>query len=299
MKVIEVTNLIKKFGSNYAVNGVSFNVNEGEIFGFLGRNGAGKTTTINMLTGICMPSGGHFSILGESNIDKIKKYMGVLPDVANYYYNISALEHLSYFAKVSKVKAKKDSLLHILEQVGLKGNEHKRVKEFSFGMKKKLGVAQAIIGDPNIIFLDEPTSGMDPESAIQIQDVIQTLCKQGKTIFLTSHNLNEVEKICARICIMEGGEISKCGTLYELRKNYQKPFLVKIKVDIIPTHLDNKLNNELINYCEKLTFTSGLIECYIKDEKCIPQIIFILSQNNINIYRVEDNQVSLQEIFLS
>ncbi|MED3762808.1 ATP-binding cassette domain-containing protein [Ureibacillus terrenus] len=154
MKIIEVNNLKKKFKDHYVVKGVTFDVTKGEIFGFLGKNGAGKTTTMNMLTGIILPSEGSFTIGGKTNqeIDQIKRIIGVMPDAANYYYDFTAIEHLIFFSKLKNLKMKKSDLLDILERVGLKGHEKKKVGSYSFGMKKSWELPRLFWGSRKSFF---------------------------------------------------------------------------------------------------------------------------------------------------
>lgn len=300
MNVIEVNNLTKKFNNNTVVKGVSFKIGKGEIIGFLGRNGAGKTTTINMLCGITLPSEGSFSILGYPNteIDSIKKHIGVLPDAANYYYDMNAMEHLAFFAELKKVKTKRDALITALDSVGLNNQYNKKIGGFSFGMKKKLGIAQALIGEPELIFLDEPTSGLDPESAIEIKELVQRLCKNGRTIFLTSHNLNEVETLCSKIYIMADGRISKYGTMQELKGKYQNAISLLVTTECISDELASKLRNDISDYCEGLMISEKRITCSINDYEYIPLIVFALSKNNIKVYKLEHKEASLEDIFL-
>ncbi|MCG7408526.1 ABC transporter ATP-binding protein [Paenibacillus sp. ACRRX] len=299
MNAIEVNNLKKKYNDNYVVKGVSFNVKAGEIFGFLGKNGAGKTTTINMLSGIIRPTEGAFCIMGQTHtrMDMIKSQIGVMPDAANYYYEMTALNHLVFFSELKNAKVKQDQLIHILERVGLSGHERKKVKGFSFGMKKKLGIAQALIGDPKLIFLDEPTSGLDPESVVEIQQLIQELNAQHKTIFLTSHNLHEVEKLCSRIVIMEQGLITKYGSMDELKKQYQQHIELFLKIGPVPAANVQSMRQELSQYCTDLMFEESELTCSVSNEEHIPRIVYTLAKRDIDIYKVVPKQVTLEDIF--
>lgn len=296
--VIQVYDLKKKFHGFYAVKGVSFEVNKGEIFGFLGKNGAGKSTTINMLTGITTPSEGRFTILGEShtNIDLIKKKIGVMPDAANYYHDLTALAHLKFFSELKSVQYNGDDFLQLIDRVGLLGHERKKVSGFSFGMKKKLGIAQALIGDPELIFLDEPTSGLDPESALEIQQLIRSLQQKGKTIFLTSHNLQEVERLCSRVSIMEKGVITKYGVIEELKNTQRGDIIVHIQIKAISTEMETRLKLEL-DFCTEVSIVGTNLRCVVPTTEKIPHIIFSLARNNIEVYQVLREQKTLEDVF--
>lgn len=298
MKVIEVNNLKKKFGDKYVVKGLSFEVYEGEIFGFIGRNGAGKSTTVNMLTGISYPSEGRIRILGQENIDLVKKDIGVMPDAANYYYDMTALEHLKFFAGVKNIKTSTIELMHILKAVGLAGNEKKKVKAFSFGMKKKLGVAQALIGNPKLLFLDEPTSGLDIQSSLEIQQLILKMAGKKKTIFMTSHNLAEVEKICSRIAIIEDGQINKFGSMEELQKKYTSEQLVSIEIGHISREKVDKIMAILSPYVIETHYKDERIYCRIEERSQTPKIICALCKEDFEIYEVIQEKATLEEIFL-
>ncbi|OAO78636.1 ABC transporter ATP-binding protein [Geobacillus stearothermophilus] len=299
MKIIEVYNLKKKFKDHYVVKGVTFDVKKGEVFGFLGKNGAGKTTTMNMLTGIILPTEGSFTIGGKTNqeIDQIKRIIGVMPDAANYYYDLTAIEHLIFFSKLKKLKMKNSDLLAILERVGLKGHEKKKVGSYSFGMKKKLGIAQAILGKPQVVFLDEPTSGLDPESAVEIQQLIQELSQDHMTIFLTSHNLIEVERICDRIAIMENGIISKIGSMEELRALHQRTIRLSIKIKKEDSFIAHSMKNNLVDYVSDIQVKDQYLYCYLYKEADIPKLIHYLSSQNIDIYEVKTEKATLEDIF--
>lgn len=299
MNALEVHGLKKKYKDKYVVKGVTFEVKRGELFGFLGKNGAGKSTTINMLTGIVHPTEGSFHILGENHarINEIKSKVGVMPDAANYYYDMTALGHLNYFSELKRMKSKRDDLVELLGIVGLRGHEESKVRGFSFGMKKKLGIAQALLGDPELIFLDEPTSGLDPESAVDIQQIIRNLHSQGKTIFLTSHNLHEVEMLCNRIAIMEHGIITKYGTLEDLRKEYQQHIELFCKISPLSSEQGEQIKKQLIDIAENLAVSEREITCTITDEEAIPDIVQTLVDNNVRLYKLDPKQVTLEDIF--
>jgi ABC-2 type transport system ATP-binding protein len=299
MNVIETKGLTKSYGSSSVVKGINLVVNKGEIFGFLGRNGAGKSTFINMLTGIIHPSSGEFTLLGERGAeDKVKQRIGVMPDYVTFYSSLTPVKHLRMFAALSGKPVTKAQCIEILEKVGLLAHAYKKTSKFSFGMKKKLGIAIAIIHDPELIFLDEPTSGLDAESVLVIQKLIKNLQQKGKTIFMTSHNLDEVEKICTRIAIMKDGKIIKIGTIEELRSFYRSTISVKVKHSEIPAKERENIHQWLRLNGTELDISDTHFILNVNDEKKIAEIIRALNQIKVDVLRVEVEEPSLEEIFL-
>lgn len=299
MNVIETRDIVKRFGKVDIVKGINLKVEEGEVFGFLGRNGAGKSTFINILTGILRPTSGSFSILGEkAPNEEVKKRIGVLPDYTAFYHHMNAIAHLKYFANISGKKVTTAECLRVLKWVGLGLDLNKRVSKFSFGMKKKLGLAQAIIHDPELLFLDEPTSGLDVESAIEIQQLIIKLKEMGKTIFLTSHNLYEVEKLCNRIGIMKDGKLQKLGTIAELKAYYRSKLIVTMKHSIFPQDQEHTVIQWLNNMSEEIQREGEKTIITLEKEEQIAQIVRAFNQYKIDIFRIEVDEPSLEEVFL-
>ncbi|MFS0765563.1 ABC transporter ATP-binding protein [Peribacillus sp. 1P06PB] len=300
MNAIETTQLKKSYGAVPIVKGIDLIVEKGEIFGFLGRNGAGKSTFINMLTGIIQPNYGTYSLLGvKGSNDQVKKRIGVMPDYSTLYGSLTAVEHLKFLSALSGNPAGKDKCMEVLQLVGLESHAHKKAAKFSFGMKKKLGIAQAIIHEPELIFLDEPTSGLDAESAIHIQKLIKDLQKKGVTIFMTSHNLYEVEKICTRIAIMKEGQIVNIGTMEELRKIYRSTITVKLKHSSVPKSEQVKLHQWLESVGTELEMKEPYMTINIDDEKKIADMIRAFNQCKVDVLRVKVKEPSLEEIFLA
>jgi ABC-2 type transport system ATP-binding protein len=299
MNIIETKGLTKSYGSLSVVKGVNLSIHKGEIFGFLGRNGAGKSTFINMLTGIIHPTSGEFSLLGEQvPNDIVKQRIGVMPDYVTFYSSLTPVKHLRMLAALSGKPVTKAQCIETLEKVGLLAHAYKKTSKFSFGMKKKLGIALAIIHDPELIFLDEPTSGLDAESVLVIQNLIKELQQMGKTIFMTSHNLDEVEKICTRIAIMKDGQIIKTGTIEQLRTFYRSTITVKVKHSDIPEKEKETIYQWLrINGTELKAADKHFI-INVDEEKKIAEIIRALNRIKVDVLRVEVEEPSLEEIFL-
>ena len=210
MSMIEVENLAKKFGDVTAVDSLSFHVDEGEIFGLLGPNGAGKTTTIRMLCCLISKTSGEAKIAGYEigkDIDslKIRKMIGLVPDNVGLYEELSAYENLDYYGKLYECTEleRKESIDYFLKMLGLWDERNQPAGNFSKGMKQKVAIARALIHNPKLLFLDEPTANLDPESSRVVRDFILNLKKEGKTIFLNTHNLEEAQRICDRIGILK------------------------------------------------------------------------------------------------
>lgn len=300
MNVIRTENLTKAFKGEEAVRAVSLEVEQGEIFGFLGRNGAGKSTFIHMLTDIMKPTSGEVYLFEENlGIDTNKDRIGVLPEYSAFYEEMTAVQHLAFFSRLSGSKAGRAKIDEVLDTVGLFEERKKRVYTYSFGMKKKLGVAQALIHDPELLILDEPTSGLDAEAVVQMQKLILRLHEEGRTIFMTSHNLDEVEKICTRIAIMKEGEISLQGSLSELQRKFKATFSVRMKTaqnleDVDKKRLRSSFEEaKLPHYWEK-----QYLFVEVRSEEDIPALLKKIIMMEIDIFEVKVEQPSLEQIFL-
>jgi ABC-2 type transport system ATP-binding protein len=218
---IEVENLRKTFNHLEAVKGISFEVETGEIFGFLGHNGAGKTTTIRMLTGQLTPSAGMgrvggFDIVRERS--QIKSIIGVVFEDQNLYDRMSGRENLMFFARLHGVDARRVD--ELLDMVGLAERAGDRVKKYSNGMKQRLMIARALLNRPRVLFLDEPTRGLDPAAAHDIRQVIAELARQGTTAFLSTHYMEEADQLCRRVAFISEGRIVALDTPRELKLRY-------------------------------------------------------------------------------
>lgn len=218
-KAIEIKNLVKKYKSVVAVNDISLDVYEGEIFGFLGPNGAGKTTTIKTLLGLIFPTAGEVAVLGKpaGDID-VKIKISYLPESPYFYEHMTAREVVGFYGGLFGLTgdAKDKRVDYLLDMVGLQGAGSKPLRAFSKGMLQRVGIAQALINDPKILFFDEPTSGLDPVAHRDIRNLIVHLKNEGRTIFLSSHQLSDVELVCDRVSILNKGKIRRLGTVTDL-----------------------------------------------------------------------------------
>lgn len=297
--MLQIKNMRKDYGNKHVIRSVDLTVRKGEIFGFLGRNGAGKSTLINMLTGITYPTAGEINFFGEGPLTtKLKKRIGILPDYSSFYDHLNAIEHLRYFAKISGTKITKADGYTLLAKVGLQGAETTKLSKYSFGMKKKLGIAQALVHNPEMLFLDEPTSGVDAESAISLHALLRDLQRSGKTIFLTSHNLYEVEKLCDRIAILKDGQIAKSGTIDELRGKEKQELTVQIKHAKVTESNEISFQNGCAVFGQILEIKDKHIKIRLEEEQQIAHLLRVFHQLKIDVFRVEVEEKTLEDIFI-
>lgn len=236
---IRTENLTKVYKKTKAVDSINMSIGKGEVCGFVGPNGAGKTTTIGMLTGMIQPSGGQCYVndieVARHPIE-VKRAIGYMPDGFGFYGHMNARRNLRYFARLYGIEGKPadDRIAYLLDKVGL-AKVDKPTGAYSRGMRQRLGLARALINDPQIIFLDEPTIGMDPEGVVQFRSIIREQADAGKTVFFSSHILSEVQHICNTICIISRGQIVTQGTLEEVKARMSRNKEFKIIVKVIGT----------------------------------------------------------------
>ncbi len=219
MSVI-INNLSKQYGTQKAVDSISFTINKGEIVGFLGPNGAGKSTTMKMITGYLQPDSGDIAVAGiNSKLDPkgIKRKIGYLPEANPLYVDMYVQEYLQFIANIQQVSNSKAAIKRVIELTGLSLEQHKKITQLSKGYKQRVGLAAALVHDPEVLILDEPTSGLDPNQIIEIREVIKRL-GQDKTVLFSSHILPEVEALCERVIIINKGKLVADNLLSNLQK---------------------------------------------------------------------------------
>lgn len=295
--IIEVKNLTKQFKDVTAVNNLSFTVNAGDVYGFLGQNGAGKSTTIRMLLTLLKPTAGSIHIFNKDLNTKRKEILtqvGAIIEKPDLYKYLTAYQNLSFFAKISGVKVSENKIMEQLEMVGLLERAHSKVKTFSQGMKQRLGIAVALIHDPELIMLDEPTNGLDPQGIADVRNLIISLSKKfGKTVLVSSHLLTEIELIANRILIIDKGNKIVEGTSDEL--------LDPAKTIVALNTLDNPSAKNKIaatqwgQYLQQ-SQNDNIILKFSKDR--IPEFVNELVQMNIEVLSVTPRH-SLEDYFLS
>lgn len=305
--MIEVSNLIKQYGKDIAVNDISFTVNEGEILGFLGPNGAGKSTTMNIITGYIAPTSGTVKICGYDIIDepqKAKSKIGYLPEIPPLYVNMTVDEYLDFVCDIKKISKgdKKDVLEKIKDIVKISHVSNKIIKNLSKGYKQRVGIAQALIGNPKILILDEPTVGLDPKEIIEIRDFIKTLGK-NHTVILSSHILSEISAVCDRVLILNKGVIVAQDTTENLSENLSKNHKMNISVKGDKENIKTALENEesIVSVIQQGENEKDTYQFIVEaSENCdIREVIFDNAiKNNYKILGMNPVEMSLEDIFL-
>jgi ABC-2 type transport system ATP-binding protein len=299
--MITVENLTKKFGDVTAVEDLTFQVKEGEVFGFLGPNGAGKTTTVRMLCCLISKTSGEARIgdLRISNVAEslqIRKMIGLVPDNVGLYDDLSAFENLDFYGKLYECPTalRKENIERFLKMLGLWDRKDAKAGSFSKGMKQKLALARALVHEPKILFMDEPTANLDPESAKTVRDFIFEIKKQGRTIFLNTHNLDEAQRVCDRIGIIKT-KLLKIGTPEQLRESLSKP-KTEIRLAQVTGDLVNALRKLIPNKIE--ISDDKLIFDVTDPDKENPAIIAAIASSGGQIREVTQLTPTLEDVYL-
>lgn len=297
---VAVQNLTKRYGDIIAVDHISFEVKQGEIFGFLGPNGAGKTTTIRILTGIIKPDVGKATIMGydiEKEPLQAKQIMGIVPEMSNAYIDLSAWNNLMLIGEIYGVPKKQrvERAQKLLGEFGLYDRRKQLVRGFSKGMKQKLILCMALINEPEILFLDEPTSGLDVESAKLIKEMIMELNTAGTTVFLTTHNMEEANKLCDRIAIINHGKIAAIDTPESLRMKSSGLQSIEASFDH-PANMDDLAK---IQYIEQVKKMGDKIKLYTNDpNEALNCIVDYARLHKLKIVTLNTVAPSLEDVFL-
>lgn len=225
MRILNINSLVKVYRSPFlmkksvGLDGLDLEIEEGEIYGLLGPNGAGKTTTLKIITGLIRPTSGEIKIFGELDPLEARKKIGFLPENPSFYPHLTGVELIRFYSKLYNIDLTKDKVKESLAMVGLDESVGKRISGFSKGMIQRIGFAQAIIGNPDFVVLDEPLSGLDPLGRREIKDLITEINKEGKTVLFSSHILSDVEAICSRVGIIINGKMKQVGNLRNILKS--------------------------------------------------------------------------------
>lgn len=295
---IEVSNLLKIYGEQKAVNSISFKINKGEIVGFLGPNGAGKSTTMKIITGYLQADGGDAVVCGEKVSDNpmaAKKKIGYLPELNALYYDMYVKEYLLFIAEVHGASNKQEAVKKVIDMVGLGTEAKKKIGQLSKGYKQRVGLAAALIHDPEVLILDEPTSGLDPNQIIEIREVIRQQ-GQNKTVLFSSHILQEVEAICDRVIIINKGDLVADDTLVNLRSKATGDVVtVGFKETIETSWLQNLPAAKKVTQSSANNWQLGTDD----PEALRKQILELSLQRNLNIVSLQSENQSLEEVFRS
>jgi len=303
MNILEVYDLTKVYGDFKAVKGIFFAVRQGEVFGLLGANGAGKTTTINMLTGLARPTSGRIIYSGidyTRNIKKAQHLMGIVPDESNLYPELTGFENLCFCAALYGMKKKEAGAKaeFLLEQFGLKDAKDKKFAAYSRGMKRRLTIAAGIIHDPPILFLDEPTTGIDVASARQIRNILKDMNKKGTTIFLTTHYIEEAERLCDRVAFIVEGRIIKIDYVDELIHPVKDRNILILTISGLSDGIEERLSTILPDFkCKRLSNNDIRIE---SDHPVrTGHIIRILEEEGIDVIEAKRMRATLEDVFVN
>ncbi len=293
--LLTADSLFKRYGNIVAVDNISFEIYPGEIFGFLGPNGAGKTTTIKIMSGLMEPDSGKVTIDCRNN----RKSIGLCPQHIVIWENLTCLEQIVFMGQMynlSVTEARKKGR-DLLESLGLYGIKDRLAKKLSGGMQRRLNIALALIHSPQILFLDEPQAGLDPQSRILVRDYIRSI-KEKTTIVLTTHDMEEAEKLSDRICIIDNGKLLVSGTAAEIKKT--NGYEDVIEVDVI-----SDLHNVLITYLHpdlviRMTRSSNRISFSVKDPiQALANILEVVKEQKLQIDNLRLRKNSLEDIFIS
>ena len=303
--MIKVKGLSKNYGSVEAVKSISFDLNDGEVIGFLGANGAGKTTTLKMITGYMVPTEGTISINGldiTNDTHEIQKQIGYLPELNPLYAEMRVYDYLEFLASIRDIKGSKfkDALSRVVEQCGLRGVVHKNISDCSKGYKQRIGLAAAMIHDPKILILDEPVTGLDPNQIIEIRSLIKSLGKE-KLVFMSSHILQEIQATVDRIIIINKGEIVANGTSDELMTSFMGNVLLTMEVkgakaDAVK-HIQASLPNVKFISSKKDKSTYTIQYEYEKGKDSREDIFKYAVKNKWSILRMTPKTTDLEDIF--
>ena len=288
--ILKCKDLHKKIGKKEILKGVSLEVNEGDILGFIGPNGAGKTTTIKLILGLQGITSGEVNINGydiKKDFTKAIRRVGAIIENPDLYMYLTGYENLKLVANMYK-GITKERIMEVVKLVKLENRINDKVSKYSLGMRQRLGVAQAILHNPNLLVLDEPTNGLDPEGIKEMRDLLKVLAKQGMAIFISSHNLAEMETLCNKVCIIQNGEIIETNDISVIRTTNEAHYRIVVdntekiaEIISVPTEIKGK---------EEFTI--------IAKREQVPNIVKTLVENNIKVYEVNEEKFSLEDAFL-
>jgi len=301
--MIQTKNLTKRYGKFTAVDGVNLNIPAGEIYGFLGPNGAGKTSTIMMLLGIVKPTAGEIRLFEEAYSPKrldLRRRIGMVPEKhpTGMWTWMTAGEYLQMFADLFGLQDSGRRIDHLLERVGLAEVKNKKFAEFSRGMLQKLSIVRALLHDPDILFLDEPISGLDPFGVKQIRDLILEENREGRTIFISSHVLSEMEKVCHRVAIIFGGKLMAEDQMTSMLTTLAKDREIHVDLEELPAELLGKVKS--LNFVQDATGEGKTLVVMVPKTGDYRKALskFLIDQNLVPL-SIQEKSLSLEEAFIT
>ena len=292
--ILETKNLTKSFGLRKAVDGLNLEIPDGSVYGFLGPNGSGKSTTIRMMTALISPDVGEVFIQGKS-VQKLENKalssVGALIERADFHKHLSGETNLEMLARMDGTDMSR--VQTVLDRTGLGNRGKDKVKTYSQGMKQRLGIAQALLSNPRLLILDEPTNGLDPQGMKEVRDLVRELSSEGITLFISSHLLDEIQKICSHVAMISQGKLKTAGPIEDLLKDSDL-LMTEIHVNPLAPAIELLSNQDWVHRCEE---KNGLLNVGISHDK-ISDLVQLLVQNNLQISAVIP-RTSLEDVFLS
>jgi ABC-2 type transport system ATP-binding protein len=298
---IEIVGLTKKYGELIAVQNLDLTIEKGETFAFLGPNGAGKTTTINILMGFLFPTSGNAKIFGYDVIENGKEArakIGFLPEELGFYDSLTAYEHMDFYSRLFGIPEpkRKEKILELLEMVGLSERKDSKLREYSHGMKQRLGIAQSLINDPELLIFDEPTSGLDPRASYEVRKIMEKLAEREVTIFLSSHLLHEVQQMCDTVGIIDRGILISKDKIKNLSKEIRKGIQIKITCLEMNDNIIDAVKG--IKGVESVKVKGNDLIAMVSDEKVAADINSAIIESGGRVRKMEESTPDLEEIFL-
>lgn len=303
MCLVKIENLVKKYDKNTAVKGISFGINKGEVFGLLGPNGAGKSTTISMLSGLLTPTEGKILINGKDTIKNpmlAKKAIGLVPQDIALYPTLTAKENLYFWGRMYNLSGKllKERVSEVLSIANLEDRKNEAIKSYSGGMKRRINIAAALLHHPQILIMDEPTVGIDPQSRNHILESVKKLNSEGMTIIYTSHYMEEIEYLCTKIGIVDHGKLIAIGSKDELKKSVIKQDKIEIELSQINPSVSEKARE--ISGVKSLDITDNkMIINSFGNKNILSSLLDLFSKMNAKILSVKIDEPNLESVFLN
>ena len=302
--MIELKNVTKKYGKFTAIDNISFKIEKGEIVGFLGQNGAGKTTTMKLITGLIDSTEGEIYINDEKISTKSRRIIGYMPENIPLYQDLTVKEFIDYIAELKRLKKeeRKNEVKKLIKDLGLESVENKLIKNISRGYKQRVSLASALVGNPEILILDEPTVGLDPKQVVEIRNLIKSL-RKSHTVLLSSHILTEVTQMCQKVIIIDKGKIIAIDTPKNLENKINKNSII-INIED-PNNNINNIKNDIteisdIKFKKDIDNNTKQYEIFIKEKYDIRKKLFeVLPKHNITIIELKTSEASLEEAFIN
>lgn len=290
MEILQVNGLSKKYGNFTALDKVSFTVNKGEVVGLLGPNGSGKTTTLGILLGVIKQNEGGFSWFNNGSLDENRKRIGALLETPNFFPYLNALDNLKIVGKIKNVSDLSEKIDNALQTVGLASRSKDKFRTYSLGMKQRLAIAAALLSQPEVLVLDEPTNGLDPQGIAEMRELIKSIAQKGITIIIASHILDEIEKICSHVLILQNGNLLSSGTMSDILTQDSILSLQAEDNDALKTILENSKNIEIV-----LNDKNGYL---VKTNLSSAEVNKMLAKQGIYVSELVIKKKSLESIFL-